>query len=798
MASPFRVFRKHQKILIATLGLMAMIAFVFLSGPVLDAIMSGGQSRDPVRVSTTAYGNLRASEVSALTNQRQMLLGIFEQILVQGAIPPQFVRQAAIQIFGPAEEDAVVNSWLAARRAESLGMVVNDREINAFLRNFLSRATNGEFTSGDLAKMLSDRRIPQAALFSALHRELLAQKLFQTFQPSAMAAPPLQRWTFYRQLNQQVTTELLPIEVEQYIDEVPTPSDAELRKFFEKHKDDEWRPESSTPGFRQPTRIALTYFEADFDAFFDPAAVPNEEVREYYEQTKDTLYRASGSESAGSTLEPPADELAEPDTTEQTTDEGDESGSTEDEEDTADTTDAADDELAEGAGESQPTPEHPADEASEDQAEEDKGDADGQPEEAPLPEQDDQSRTGPRAPVRFVALNQAEGSDDASDPESADGPTDVPADDATDDADSASAKDTPDGGNELAGESHDSPESESDAEAAPLDEPEPEAPTVSKPEYKPLTEVEGDIRQFLGRRKAEERMMEVLSELQGKVRRYYDELTVYQVDKDEDTDVEPPEPLDLKTLAKEHGLSVYETEPISVWEARTLGIGDAVVQGQPVWLYLFNEQRQPALHRPEIAEDRDGTRYLFWVEKRQEEYTPEWDDAMREQALTAWKLVEARDLTRGAAEELAKQSRKADKPLAELPKVGSKAFTAGPFSWLTYGNVPASMARGLPELGEVDGVEFAGDEFMATAYRLSIGEVGVAMNQPETTVYLIRPIDFEPDGATLWDRFLSADLDKYRGAALRAQVEIAQAWRDELQRDAGLEWHALPTRQAGQ
>ena len=30
MASPFTVFRKHQKILIATLGLLAMIAFVFL------------------------------------------------------------------------------------------------------------------------------------------------------------------------------------------------------------------------------------------------------------------------------------------------------------------------------------------------------------------------------------------------------------------------------------------------------------------------------------------------------------------------------------------------------------------------------------------------------------------------------------------------------------------------------------------------------------------------------------------------------------------------------------------------
>jgi hypothetical protein len=158
-------------------------------------------------------------------------------------------------------------------------------------------------------------------------------------------------------------------------------------------------------------------------------------------------------------------------------------------------------------------------------------------------------------------------------------------------------------------------------------------------------------------------------------------------------------------------------------------------------------------------------------------------------------MVHARRLAREAAEELAAKARKADRPLAELPEVGSEAFTAGPFPWLTYGNVPPSMARGLPELGEVQGVEFPGDELMATAYRLDVGEVGVAMNQPETTAFVIRPVTFEPPDEQLWELFLGDNFQKYQGAAVRAQVRIAQAWREELHQEAGLEWHELSDQQ---
>ena len=61
MASPFSVFRKHQKFLMAVACLLAIIAFVFL--PILGETL-GLRSSGPVNkvVVTSKYGDLRESD----------------------------------------------------------------------------------------------------------------------------------------------------------------------------------------------------------------------------------------------------------------------------------------------------------------------------------------------------------------------------------------------------------------------------------------------------------------------------------------------------------------------------------------------------------------------------------------------------------------------------------------------------------------------------------------------------------------------------------------------------------------
>ena len=71
MASPFSVFRKNQKVWMAAIMIMAMVAFVFLTPTVLSSFGGGGGGgRDPAVV-TTKFGKLgridksRPSETTA-------------------------------------------------------------------------------------------------------------------------------------------------------------------------------------------------------------------------------------------------------------------------------------------------------------------------------------------------------------------------------------------------------------------------------------------------------------------------------------------------------------------------------------------------------------------------------------------------------------------------------------------------------------------------------------------------------------------------------------------------------------
>jgi hypothetical protein len=62
MASPFRIFRKHQKQMLAILTVLAMFAFVFMGQKGCDYGMSRGPA-NPVVVTTSQFGSLRQSDL---------------------------------------------------------------------------------------------------------------------------------------------------------------------------------------------------------------------------------------------------------------------------------------------------------------------------------------------------------------------------------------------------------------------------------------------------------------------------------------------------------------------------------------------------------------------------------------------------------------------------------------------------------------------------------------------------------------------------------------------------------------
>ena len=70
MASPFRTFRKNQKLWMAGITIMAIVAFVFLGGPMIGMNRMG--VREPTAIQTK-FGSLNQSQINSLREQRRLL-----------------------------------------------------------------------------------------------------------------------------------------------------------------------------------------------------------------------------------------------------------------------------------------------------------------------------------------------------------------------------------------------------------------------------------------------------------------------------------------------------------------------------------------------------------------------------------------------------------------------------------------------------------------------------------------------------------------------------------------------------
>ncbi len=315
---------------------------------------------------------------------------------------------------------------------------------------------------------------------------------------------------------------------------------------------------------------------------------------------------------------------------------------------------------------------------------------------------------------------------------------------------------------------------------------EPEKP--AKPKYVPLEKVEGEIRKLLARERAGARIEEVLAPLRDMMRQYRDKKIRYDVDKKD-----RPAELDFAALAKKNGLSTHRTGLISAMQAVQLDIGRSNVESRvPLVNYAFEKLPE---FRPATSQDTEGSVYLLWKTKDVKDRIPKLDDKGVSQRVSwAWKLNRARRLAIKEAEKLAAEARKSKKSLkdtfAKIP--GVAVTTTAPFSWMTHGAVPAMMSQQPPKLSEVDGVDMAGEDFMRTVFNLDVGQVGIAMNQPQTAVYVVRPTRVNPTSTVLWELFLVDDFSKYASVAYGDQRQILDSWQDELETAAGLTWQRKP------
>ena len=126
---------------------------------------------------------------------------------------------------------------------------------------------------------------------TALRDELLAVEFSRMFTVSMGAVTPSDGWDSFLRLNRIAKIEAVPVNVESFLKDVPDPSEAEVRDFFDENKDRDEDPTSIQVGFHQPHKVNIQYFKIEPETSLNLDAVTEEQIKAEYEATKDTYYK---------------------------------------------------------------------------------------------------------------------------------------------------------------------------------------------------------------------------------------------------------------------------------------------------------------------------------------------------------------------------------------------------------------------------------------------------------------------------------------------------------------------------
>ncbi|MEX2141954.1 MAG: hypothetical protein WD894_21995 [Pirellulales bacterium] len=829
MASPFTVFRRNQKVLLAVTGILAMIAFVFLG----TCVQSPGpvQAYENPTVVSWKYGDITEGEMADRIVMRRILNHFLRSARVAAGFPVNQNETVFLET-----EDSVVRSMVLARRGRELGLVIGDDLVN----RVLAQLTNNRVPPAELERIIGNvgiegrQRITAKQIFDALREELLARHVAMLFldglgAEGQDAVPPLdtpaQRWDHFRRLERKATVQVLPVPVAEFTEEVGKPSDEQLQKLFNDYKDRFPAPNSPEPGFRQPYRARFEFFKSDNEELVtaEMKNVTEDEVREYYEKNKDAKFRKSKLTpiDEGAEKEDAKDDAAPEDATKDAKKDGvkednakgkESAAQGSDVEKTSDakSADKVKDEPTKEDQDSKPTDDAaPADAKSLPKSDQDaKGaeksahlsrhspfrlanfqDEKGQSGDAPKqPDNDEPKSEAKREPAPDAARDKA-----SAEPKTGDTKKDVAKDDSAPDT----ARDTKEAPkDETAPDAADATK-DAKSDGAKTDAPEPEPV-----EYRPLEQVEEEIRRTLARERVQKLVEERFTELRAEVNRYAKLRMRWEREVAKNPEEPKPKPLDLQALADKYELKLFTTELISRIDtannpdldiARSYDFS-AGSPGRPFAEWSAVAFEKGNLYRPRTSDSLEGNRFLWWKIEEKQGQVPKFSDA-RQEVLEAWKRIQARDVAKRQAEQYAKTVRQAKQPMKEVfaQDKDLPVTEVGPFSWLTRPNVPMDMMQQLPQVHypEIAGVLNPSAEFMEATFDLAPDEVGVAFNHPKSIVYVIQPVSFTPSDTVLEQEFMVRirDYDRYRAAGGVAFAEAQENWMESLFAEYGVRWH---------
>lgn len=740
MATPFKVFRDNQKILMVVFGALLMVAFVVLPPILQFGFFSQQVENERGDVVVEVDGEeLYRPDVQNLVSKyevvaRVMAEAIGRSLVLQGSpkapMPPipgvRIIPASQQNPGGPqyqpvgAEEAVLYYAWV--KRAEELGMVVDDQAV----RDFMRETAGGRLSDYDYNAILGmvtggeGRGITYDHFFEMVREVLMAQKLQALVFRDGRVVTPSAAWVAYRNMNRTISTEMFPVSSKDFMDKVGSPTSEQIEELFNKYKHQPANPSMNQIGFMQLDKISLAYVKGDIQDFVNiaKADITDEEVAKYYDENKDSFRKPQlpSSEPEASTESEDAAPMSETPSTEEAQPMQEES-----KEPASDEQPAEEMKKEEPAAEpmEEPKEDAPAEETPEEEkpAEEAKPSEESEAPATEEPKAEDSSMKQTDNDIQLVSFLQEEGETPAEEEKPAE---EAPMEDAAPETTDAAA-----------------PMEETPMEEGPI-------------EYKPLAEVQDQIRTRLAQPIAQKNMSEAMAEIRGVLQAKYEEFRYLETGKKDS----PYDSNEIEKLATRLGLtfgamplsdfydasqSAFAQEAVHVDYTfdqtsglRTINrslVAEAFQSNSPLFQpRLFPGASQSSMMFRQNVEPE--IQYVFWKTEMQEGYAPKLDD-VKDLVVKAWKEQEASKLAKEHAEKLAEQIKSADDLNKAASEAGAEVVVA---ENVTYFN-QLSAGQNLT-LGTIPGIEDISQATMEALFSAPVGSATVAPNAAEDVYYV--------------------------------------------------------------
>jgi hypothetical protein len=752
MQSPFKIFRKHQKIALAGLTLMAMVGFGL--GDVFMRMTGSARGKRVANVIfETNIGNLSDDEISQLRYERQVVHNFIVSAFAR-AIPgigqSEYGQQYALNSFGfgGLDENAMLEKWIRMHEAAQSGITVADSQID----DYIEQIGQKKLTKNDFREIVERIRISPKKLYE-LFRTELEVRTARMLTLSGLAPSPEKIWQHYQQLKTQEKIAVAAIPVDSFLGKVGEPTEANLTELFAKHQ---YELESAAngkfrPGFLQPRQVKLQYLELTYDDAKKiveiEQPITEAEIEDYYEKNKALNRRFQEPPALPANDQQPLNpemtpeqkegEEANPGPKLENPDEGEKQPeSSGDPQPDAPKSDAP---KSDDASPSDPAP------GEKSETEETKPAPNCGEDEKPEPAKSEND-PAPTEPAAEPAAEKP--SPQAEQPA-------VPVDSKDESAPAAQEKPAAEG--EKAGESK-----PADSE---------DKPKLPEIKYKPLEEVKDIVREMILAekiRKFTDSRVDKVREAMAAVAMTFSQSKEVKLEDPNDVqaaELEHRSTRELKQIASQFGMTFNETGLVTPAKLSAIAeYGDSYdAESRRVSFGSFTKIAdrvfggRDRLCRPFVTELIGGTRYVSWVILDVAPHIPKYTDAgIREQVAAAWKRLEAQPLAEKRAEELAKLAREKGQDLKTAldsqtvtgTSVGSAltVIESDPFSYFEESTAadPRAQRRRI-RFGNPAGVTNPGRDFMHTVFeQLADGDIGVALNDDATVFYVVKVFDRRP------------------------------------------------------